>query len=74
MDATVKAAGKPPPGVYSNFVNPESLRNPEIAVNVVFVTLATFAVVVRVYAKAVVTRATGWDDCMCPMLGLEDPC
>ena len=63
MDATLKAAGKPPPGVHSNFVNPESLRNPEIIVNAIFVSLATVAVVVRIYAKTVVTRATGWDDC-----------
>ena len=63
MDAPLEAAGKPPPGLHSNFVNPDSLRTPEIAVNAVFVSLATLAVVVRIYAKAVVTRATGWDDC-----------
>ena len=65
MDLLLKPAGPPPPGVHSNFVNPESLQNPAIAVNVIFLSLATTAVVMRLYAKGVVTRAVGWDDCMC---------
>ena len=63
MDSAQKPAGHPPPGVHSNFLNPVSLREPVIAVNTSFVILAALAVVLRLYAKAVVTQATGWDDC-----------
>lgn len=59
-------AMQPPPGVKSNFDNPD---NPEtqstllITFNVVFVTLMLLTVVIRIYSEAHITRTLWWDDC-----------
>ena len=71
MDLSHTPAGRPPPGVRPNFVDPESLRTPVIAINVIFLVLATLAVVMRVYTKRTIARAVGWDDCKCLRLGVE---
>lgn len=56
-------AMKPPPGVTPNFINPPSIGNTIIVVNVVFLTLMLGFVILRIYTKGVLTRSLGWDDC-----------
>ncbi len=53
----------PPPGVKSNFNNPETLGATLIRINVVFITLMLVMVAVRIYSKARITRTLWWDDC-----------
>ena len=71
MDLSHTPAGRPPPGVHPNFVDPESLRDSVIAINVLFLVLATLAVVMRLYTKQMIARAIGWDDCTCLEPGLD---
>ena len=54
---------EPPPGVIPDFVNPPSLAKTLIIVNVIFMVLMVIFVALRVYSKALVIRAMGWDDC-----------
>lgn len=56
-------AMKPPPGEIPNFVDPPSIGNAIIIVNVVFLALMLGFVTVRVYTKGVLSRSLGWDDC-----------
>ena len=56
-------AMKPSSGVTPNFINPPSIGNAIIVVNVVFLTLMLGFVILRIYTKGVFTRSLGWDDC-----------
>ena len=58
-------AGRPPPGVKPNFVDPPSLKGSVIAVNVVFMALATTVVALRIYTRRVLIKRFGWDDYVC---------
>lgn len=53
----------PPPGVTPNLENPLSRAHNVIIVNAVFLTFATFFVMLRVYTRAFISRAWGSDDC-----------
>ncbi|KAI8628367.1 hypothetical protein F5Y19DRAFT_486046 [Xylariaceae sp. FL1651] len=53
----------PPPGVTPNFVNPPDQLTTNIAVHTVFLTFSTFAVVVRLYTRIIISRMKlGTDD------------
>ena len=53
----------PPPGVVSNFENPETLASSIIGVNVTFLSLMLIVVFIRIYARSFIVRSLGWDDC-----------
>ena len=53
----------PPPGVTSNFVNPET-RGPALVVtSAICITLMVVCVAVRFYTKIHIKKTWGWDDC-----------
>lgn len=54
---------KPPPGEVSNFINPPSIGNAIIIVQVVFLTLMLGFVALRIYTRGFLNRSLGWDDC-----------
>ena len=56
----------PPPGTIPNFVDPPTLENVQIAAAVVCLALAVLTTVLRMYTKAFVIKAIGWEDCKCP--------
>lgn len=65
MDLDQIPAYPPPPGVTSNFKNPVSLAKTLVVVNVVFLSLMTIFVGLRIYTKHCIARKLGWDDCGC---------
>ena len=60
--ATIPVAS-PPPGVTSNFVNPESLAPTIIAVSVASSVLCLLQLSARIYGAIRITRSPGLDDC-----------
>ncbi|KUJ24524.1 uncharacterized protein LY89DRAFT_745434 [Mollisia scopiformis] len=56
-------AGRPPPGVVPNFVDPQTIR-PVLTIGIyVLLPLMLSFVVARIYTRAFVTRMFGVDDC-----------
>ncbi|KAK8072835.1 hypothetical protein PG996_006183, partial [Apiospora saccharicola] len=55
-------AGRPPPGVIPNFVDPESKAHTLLTLEYVFLSLALVAVIVRLYVRTRLVRVWGWDD------------
>ena len=53
----------PPSGVDSNFEDPESLGLAIKIVNGVFLPLMLLVVSIRLYTRAFILCAIGWDDC-----------
>jgi hypothetical protein len=51
----------PPPGVKPNFVNPDNLAHPGLAV--LQLTIATLVVLMRIYTKLGVLRKMQAEDC-----------
>jgi len=49
--------------LVSNFVNPDYNGAKFVVVNAIFLSLATVAVILRVYARGVLLRLLGLDDC-----------
>ena len=62
----------PPPGVQSNFINPENRGHIFIFVASLLLFLKTLFFVNRVYTKAFINRKLGWDDCKY-LPGTEEP-
>lgn len=58
----------PPPGINSNFVNPESLATPAIVIGVSMLVMTAFVVIVRLFSNYHAARGLGWDDCIFPLL------
>ncbi|KAK0750688.1 hypothetical protein B0T18DRAFT_54677 [Schizothecium vesticola] len=56
----------PPPGVITNFTDPDSLSATSLAINVIFLAIAGVFVILRFYTRACITRRVGWDDYMVP--------
>lgn len=54
---------KPPAGVTPNFIDPHSMGDTIIIVNVVFLGLMLGFVALRIYTKGFLSRSVGWDDC-----------
>ena len=63
----------PPPGVISNFTDPDSLSATCLAINVSFLAIAGVFVILRFYTRACITRRVGWDDCKFIAAGLQTP-
>jgi hypothetical protein len=53
----------PPPGVESNFDNPESRVDMTIGLCAAILAIMLVAVSLRVYARAMITKTFGWEDC-----------
>ena len=61
------AAGPPPPGVNSNFIDPINLAPNLIACNAILLFVSTLIVSARVVSRTLLTDwRLGWDDCTCP--------
>jgi len=56
-------ASPPPPGLTSNWVDPESIASGLIVPNVVFMVLAIVAVALRMYTRVCLIHNVGSDDC-----------
>lgn len=54
----------PPPGMSSNFVDPESLANTIMAIGILMLVLTAFVVIVRLFTNYYGTRGLGLDDCI----------
>lgn len=54
----------PPPGVTSNFVDPQSLQIYNVITLTVCMTISTLFVAMRIYTNARITRSLNWEDCM----------
>jgi hypothetical protein len=55
--------GPPPPGVVSNFVNPET-RKSQGEISMTFcMAVGAVAILLRIYVKVFITKLYGWDDC-----------
>lgn len=66
MDLLKNIPALPPPdGVHSQFDHPRSLASSLIAVNAVFLPLMIIAVGTRLYTRAFIANALGWDDYTC---------
>ena len=62
---TVILFSDPPPGVTPQIVDPpNSLGKLYIAIGVILLVISTAVVAMRFYARTVLSRALGWDDCM----------
>ena len=59
----LQPAAKPPVGQASNFNNPPNLDGPVITMITLFITLATLAVLMRTYTKALLIRSLAYEDC-----------
>ena len=55
----------PPPGVVSNFENPESLTLQSHITAGILTVLLLLTVGLRAYCKIIITRNWGLDDCKC---------
>ena len=53
----------PPKGEQSNFDHPRTLASSIIILNAIFVALMFCTVTIRLYTRAFLARALGWDDC-----------
>lgn len=52
----------PPPGVFSNFVDPESRSSLVIAITSICAAITWVVVTARLYVKLRITKTFGWDD------------
>ncbi|KAL8835412.1 MAG: hypothetical protein Q9176_006913 [Flavoplaca citrina] len=64
-DLTKTPAGKPPPGVDSNLVDPPSLATATHVVTTVMIILASIFVLIRLSSIILSGRRTAWDDYTC---------
>lgn len=56
-------AGKPPPGVQPNFVDPPTQVPVILGVGAAFGVLAVLCFSIRIYTKLALTKKWTWDDC-----------
>lgn len=57
---------RPPPGVQSNWVNPEGMRNWMIATHTICLFLVSVFMIMRLYTRKVVAGKLALDDCLSP--------
>lgn len=60
----------PPPGVLSNFNDPKTLSTSLLTDNAIFLSLMLIVVGIRLYSRAFLSHAVGWDDYMCLLAAL----
>lgn len=53
----------PPPGVASNFDNPESRAYETVIVFTIYLIFMMSIFLLRIYSNVFITRSLGWDDC-----------
>ena len=63
MDYSNIPALAPAPGTISNFNDPRTLSTSLIVLSVVFMSLMLAVVGMRLYSRALLSHAVGWDDC-----------
>jgi len=56
---------QPPPGVESNFLNPERRTKEIQSVATFLLCLTTLMFANRIYMKSFIIRKASWDDCKC---------
>ena len=56
-------AGKPPAGVASDFENPPNIDGTIVPILALCVTIATLAVLIRLYTKSFLLRSLAYEDC-----------
>ena len=71
MDYLNVPAGAPPSGVISNFSDPKTLSTSVITLNSIFLSLMLIVVGIRLYSRAIISHAVGWDDCKCSVMILS---
>lgn len=54
---------EPPPGVTSNLENPRTIKQQQIVVCSLLISIAFCFTLIRAYVKTFVTRKYTWDDC-----------
>lgn len=64
IDLSTIPLALPPPGMTSNFANPESLANVMMSIELFIFVLTAFVVIVRLFSNYKATRGLGWDDCI----------
>ena len=69
-DSNIPVAA-PPPGAISNFSDPKTQSTNLIVLNTVFLSLMSMVVGIRLYSRAFLLHALGWDDCRCRALMLS---
>ncbi|MCJ1265998.1 hypothetical protein MMC22_005880 [Lobaria immixta] len=65
IDLSVFPVAAPPPGMTSNFIDPESLATTTMGIGIVMLLLTIFVVIARLFSNYRATRGLGWDDCLC---------
>ena len=63
----------PPKGDQSNFDHPRTVASSINILNAVFVSLMFCVVTIRLYTRACLARALGWDDCKSKVFCFVDP-
>jgi len=59
---------QPPPGVESNFLNPERRSQGIQSVATFLLCLITLMFAIRIYTKSFIIRKASWDDCKCAVM------
>ena len=59
----LQPAAKPPVGQASNLNNPPNLDGPVVAIITLCMTIATLAILMRTYTKALLVRSLAYEDC-----------
>ena len=65
-------AGRPPPGVTSNLVDPTTLEDVTIGIGVLMIILTAVVVSARLYTNFIISRSAGIEDysCICAVIML----
>lgn len=66
IDLSTISLVPPPSGMSSNFVDPESLANIMMPVEISMLVSTVLVVIVRLLSNHHATRGLGWDDCIIP--------
>ena len=62
-DPSQQGVAPPPPGVTPNFAHPEYHSCGVVPITIVFLTLATIFLLLRLYTKARILKLVGAEDC-----------
>ena len=59
----LQPAGKPPAGAISNLLDPPDLDGPLILATILFLSVSTLAIGLRVYTKVALLKSLAYEDC-----------
>ena len=71
VDLAQIPAGRPPHSIIPHFIDPVTLKVPVEAINVIFLTVATLFVSLRIYTRKFLSRTVGPEDCTCLYLACD---